>query len=75
MKIVDKKQNSHVITLEGHLEIVNGDLCLVEFDGEGEIVRTCSIAEKLDKQGFVGTQVKIKVEEPTEKEEIELSLD
>ena len=75
MKVVDKKSKAHSLQIDGVLEVHNGVLCVVEFDGEGDVTRAIPLHLILEKRELLGVDVKVKVDEPTEKEETELSLD
>lgn len=75
MKIVDKKAKTHTLVIEGVLDVVNDKLCLIEFDGDGDPIRAIALADLLEQQELLGKDVKIKIDEPTEKEEVELGLE
>lgn len=76
MKIVKKDTKAGNLVVEGVVELNgNGEVCLVEFDGEGDIVREVRLADVLERAGYVGENLKIKFEIPKDEVVDEMTLD
>lgn len=76
MKIVKKDTKAGNLIVEGVVELNNvGELCLVEFDGEGDVVREVRLADVLERAKYVGEYLKIKFEIPKDEKVDEMTLD